>query len=327
MIIIANLFYLYFLIPVLVLFTIYRWFIYKKPLYLFSSLKPFESIKEETTKLKDYFLLFLRFASLLTLVFAIARFQKPDDKTKISVEGIDIMMVLDVSGSMQLFDDQEDPRSRIDVAVSEAKKFIQKRENDPIGLVFFGKFAFCRSPLTLDKNILKDILTDTKIGIINPEGTVLSRAILTAVNRLKNSQAKSKIIILLTDGEPSQDDIDPKIALDAAKKLGIKIYTIGIGSENYGFYQDPLWGFVPVQSKLNIDLLKLIAQETSGQFFLAKSPKDMEEIYSTIDQLERTKQETPIYSKYYEYFIIFLWISFILLIIELIFKSIFWLSL
>lgn len=319
-------YFIYIGLPVVALVAYWRWYYYKRPVYRYSSLNPLGSQRTFIDRSK-ILLFMLRLLTLSALCFALARFRVPDERSKVPVQGVDIMLVLDVSGSMQLFDDINDPRPRIDVARKEGIKFIQKRENDPIGLVIFGNVAVSRAPLTLDKNMLIEILKETSLGIVDPDGTVLARAIVTAANRLKNSMATSKIMIVLTDGQPSERDIEPQIALDLAKKLGIKIYTIGIGSEEGGLMSHPWAGIVRTASTLNIPLLEMIAQNTGGQFFQARNPKDMESIYTTIDQLERTEHEAPVFARYFEYFIPFLWFTSVLLLSEIFLASIVWLSL
>ncbi len=319
-------YFLYIGLPLAALIAYWRWYYYKRPVYRYSSLNPLEGQKSLVDRSHAIFFL-LRLLALTTLCLALARFRIPDERSKVPVQGVDIMLVLDVSGSMQLFDDLNDPRPRIDVARKEGIKFIQKRENDPIGLVIFGNVAVSRAPLTLDKALLTEILKETSLGIVDPDGTVLARAMVTAANRLKNSTAKSKIMIVLTDGQPSERDIEPEVALELAQKLGIKIYTIGIGSEEGGFMSHPWAGIVRASSALNVPLLEAIAQKTGGHFFQARNPKDVERIYTAIDQLERTEHEAPVFARYFEYFIPLLWLTWLLLLSEILLASMVWLRL
>jgi len=267
-----------------------------------------------------------RFLSLLLLALLSGKPQLVDRHSNIVVEGIDIILVLDVSGSMQLQDDQHDKRSRVEIAKAEAARFINNRDNDAIGLVIFGNDALSRCPLTLDKSILRDVVRDLHIGIVDPNGTVLSKGIITAANRLKKSKAKSKIMIVLTDGEPTQNDSKPELAIEVAKQLGIKMYTIGIGSEQDEYIMHPFYGPM-AKPKVNADLLKKFAQETGGKFFMAHNAHDMRTIYDTINKLETTEYETPIYSKYYDIFVPFLWIILALLLFEVLFSTFVWFSL
>lgn len=321
----VNPYFIFAGIPILLLLSLWRWCYYKKPVYRFSSLTPFDAIVKRNYQWRNAVLFLLRLLSILMLILALSRFRIPDNQTKLPVQGIDIMLVLDVSESMLLLDDLNDRRSRFEVALEEALRFIEKRQNDPIGLVLFGSIAISRCPLTLDKNILFQILKETKLGFVDARATVLSRAILTGINRLKDSKAKSKIMIVLTDGEPTVGlDADPRLAIDLAKKCGIKIYTIGIGSEEGGIH--PFFGN-RVDAPLNVRLLKTFAQQTKGQFYRAIKPDDMRKIYEIIDQLEKTDYETPQYARYKEYFIYFLLMSFIAFISEILLSSFLWIGL
>jgi Ca-activated chloride channel family protein len=245
---------------------------------------------------------------VLVLLLAISRPQTPDYNSEVSIEGSDIMLALDISGSMQLFDDLHDRRSRFEVAQKEALRFIDKRPNDPIGLTYFAAMAFSRCPLTLDKTLLHDLVVQTNLGDVRADGTVISQALVVAINRLRSSQAASKIIILLTDGSPSQNDIPEDFALDLAKKYNIKIYTIAIGAEGGGFIEHPLHGIGQVPDSINESLLQKIAHETGGAFFRSQNPTDMRRVYDAIDALETTEYQTPIYTRYYEWFVPLLWL-------------------
>lgn len=270
-------------------------------------------------------LFILRSCALALLVLLVARPQVVDTDSTVHVEGIDIILALDFSNSMQLFDDLNDRRSRIDVAKSEAIKFLEKRDNDQIGIVIFGQDAVSRCPLTLDKLLLKKIITELKLGVINPDGTVLGKGIVTALNRLKTSKAQTKIIILLTDGDPTPElDIPIPDALAVAKQLGVKIYTIGIGGEHGGLFEDPIFGVRSIGFRMNKQLLDVIARETGGMSFEAKNPQDLERIYSTIDTLEKSEYETTIYKNVYDMFMPFLLVAIGLLLAELIASTIVW---
>ncbi|MGE0207091.1 MAG: VWA domain-containing protein [Candidatus Babeliales bacterium] len=267
----------------------------------------------------------LRLLALLVLALLVARPQLVNVHSKVHVEGHDIMLVLDASGSMQCFDDLQDKRPRFQVAKEEAIRFIEKRQDDQVGLVIFGKDAISRCPLTLDHHILKGILEDLKLGDIDPDGTVLSIALSMAANRLKQSKAKTKLIIALTDGEPTPGvDIQPQIAVALAKKLGVKIYTIGIGNDQGGFWYDPLFGVRSTGFKVNKDLLRAVSSETGGKFFYAHNPDELAKIYDAIDQLEKTEYETSVFSHYYELTFLFISLILILLLIELLTTTFVW---
>lgn len=243
-----------------------------------------------------------RFLTLVVLAILIAKPQIVDSRSNVQVDGIDIMLVLDASGSMILTDFEGDQRSRFEIAKEEAIRFARKRDNDAIGLVIFANDAISRCPITSDKHIVCNMIRELQIGDINQDGTVLATSMITAANRLKHSKAKSKVMILLTDGEPSPQDMSAETAIEIAQKLGIKVYTIGIGSDEDALMYHPFYGRIP-KPKVNAQLLTHIAKQTGGQFFLASDASDMRKIYETIDQLERTRHETPIFSKYYDVFL------------------------
>ena len=265
----------------------------------------------------------MRFLSLIVLALLIGKPQLVDPRSKIKIEGIDIMIVLDASGSMQHKYSEDGKQSRFDIAKQEALRFIEKRDNDPIGLVIFGREVVSRCPLTLDKNILQEIVKSLQLGVVDPRGTFLSLAALTAANRLKDSEAKSRIMILLTDGAPTRGDVDPELAIDIAKKVGTKIYTVGIGSE-VEYIDHPFYGRVLNPDVINKKLLQKIAKQTGGKFFMAKNPQDMRDIYTTIDQLEKTEYETNIYSKHFDIFMPFVWIILVILLLELVLSTFLW---
>jgi Ca-activated chloride channel homolog len=313
----------YWLIPTLCAIIVLKLFAYKPALYRYSLAQTL--IRTGHTKPPTHRRVFtaIRTILLALLVFLIGKPQLIDYHSKISIDGNDIMLVLDISGSMQHRDYEDDERSRLEVAKDEATRFIHKRTNDALGLVIFGNDALSRIPLTLDKKMLEQAVDSLQIGVLDPEGTVLAKALATAANRLKNSKAKSKVIILLTDGAPSPNDIDPAIAIQIAQKLGIKVYTIGIGGDEDQYLMHPLYGLIP-KPKINKALLSQIAKETGGTFFLARNAHDMRTIYNTIDALEKTRQETDIFNNYYDIFIPFIWCIIALLGIELLLSSTIW---
>lgn len=265
----------------------------------------------------------LRILVLVILALLIAKPQLVDLRSSVQLEGIDIVIVLDASASMQFQDYDDDQRSRFQVAKDEALRFVDKRIDDAFGLVLFGKDALSRIPLTMDKKLIHTIISGLELGFIDPDGTVLANGIITAANRLKNSQAKSKIMIVLTDGAPSDHDADPAIAIELAQKLGIKIYTIGIGSDEDQYIMHPFMGLIP-KPKINRPLLVKIAQETGGNFFLARNSKDMRAVYDTIDQLEKTTRDTSLYNTSYDIFVPGVVVIIILLLFELLLSSTIW---
>jgi Ca-activated chloride channel family protein len=268
----------------------------------------------------------LRCLTLLFLIFLIARPQWVDRRSRVNVNGVDIALTLDVSGSMRVFDSLQDKRSRIDVAKQEAARFIKKRIDDPIAIVIFGADAVCICPLTLDKTILQSIIRKIKLGTINPRGTSLATGLATAVNKLKHSKAKSKIIILLTDGKPTPETekVTVETALTIAKKLKVKIYTVAIGNKQGGYVTSAFGMVQQIQDSVNEDLLKTIARQTGGEFFRANNPQEMKKIYEKINRLEKTTYETNLFSRYYEAFYLFIWIIIFLIFSELILKLFVW---
>ena len=307
----------------------WRYNYYKYPRYRYTLVSVFVQAGMGNGGLWRRTLLYiLRVVSVALLVVLVAHPQLIDTSSKVYQEGIDIVLALDVSDSMQLFDDEALEHSRISVARDEAERFIEQREHDAFSIVVFGNDVISRAPLTLDKQFLKTIIRDIKIGMIDPQGTKLAQALIVAVNRLKDSMAKSKIIILLTDGTPTEDDSDPQIALTLAQKLSIKIYTVGIGGEHGGLLLHPLLGQpVACGIPLNKPLLKKIAQATGGQFFESKRPEDMRRIMATIDQLEKSSLQSPQFLTTYELGMPLLWLSFLLVLSELILSTYIWVML
>ncbi len=267
----------------------------------------------------------MRLFSLILLIIISARPQWVDEQSKLEVQGLDIMLVLDVSGSMGNQDYADDQRSRFEVAKDEACRFIEKRHNDALGVVIFGNEAISLCPLTMDKKMLLHLVKDLQLGEIDHMGTKLATSMVVAVNRLKDSKAASKIMIVLTDGQPSEGDTDPACAVAIANKFGIKIYTIGIGSEQEQVVGHPLYGWVR-QAAINKPLLDAFASRTGGRSFIARNAQDMREVYDTIDQLEKTKQEMPMFVEYYEMYLPFLCLVIASLCIELFLSTFFWFS-
>lgn len=256
----------YLSVPIVLFVVIWRMLRYKPVQYVYPLTTMIVKAGFSSTHWYKKILTILRVSILALLTVLLLKPQLVDTSSQIKVAGIDIMLVLDISGSMQFQDFHDDQRARVDIAKDEAIRFIAKRDNDAIGLVVFGRDAISRCPLTLDKHMLTACVQDLQIGTVNPEGTVLAKSLLAAVNRLKDSRAKSKIIIALTDGEPSDEDSDPKIPIEIAKKLGIKIYTIGIGGESDEQFVTTPYG-IALKPQVNAPLLSSIAEQTGGAIF------------------------------------------------------------
>ena len=281
----------------------------------------FELFKDRSVTARMFFykmLPLLRAITLALLIAALARPSTVSSDKEFQTRGVDIMIALDLSGSMLAEDFQ--PENRISVAKQEAIKFIKSRENDRIGLVVFAKKAFTQCPLTLDYRILTELISEIRIGMIT-DGTAIGMGIATAVNRLRDSDAKSKIIILITDGDNNAGNIDPITAAELAKSFGIKIYTIGVGKGGMVPFpvDDPLFGKRYVQAEVDIDEkdLRRIADITGGLFFRARDAVTLAEICDRINRLEKSEVKVKEYRSYNEMFPIFLIPALFLLLLDI----------
>ena len=247
----------------------------------------------------------LRAMALLLLIVALARPQRGKAESQLSTEGIDIMLAVDISGSMlsEDFTLGNQRASRLDVVKSVVKDFVAARPADRIGLVLFSARPYTQCPLTLDHGWLLQNLARAKIGMIE-DGTAIGSALATAAAHLERSNAKSKIIILLTDGQNNAGKISPATAADAVEATGIKVYTIGAGTRGLApFPARDLFGnkvYQPVKVDIDEDTLKLIAQKTGGQYFRATDTPSLQKIYAEIDRMERTPFSTPRFLDYDE---------------------------
>jgi Ca-activated chloride channel family protein len=248
-------------------------------------------------------LLALRSAALILVVAAIARPQTGRSEHTTHTEGLDILLVLDTSGSMQAQDFK--PKDRLHVAKEVVKEFVSKREHDRIGLVVFAAQAFTQCPLTLDYPVLSRLIDDVEIGMLE-DGTAIGVALATAVNRLKNSEVKTRLVVLLTDGQNNAGTIDPTTAARVAATLGIKVYTIGVGTKGRAPMpvNDPIFGkrMVSVEVSLDEEMLTNIAELTDGQYFRATDREELFKIYDTIDELEKTRIESETFVNYTDRF-------------------------
>ncbi len=259
----------------------------------------------------------IKAAGLSILIVAMARPQSGYGQNKQSVEGVDIMLALDISGSMRSEDFK--PKNRLYVSKEVIRKFIEGRETDRLGLVVFARRSFTQCPLTTDYELLKSLLDRVDFGMVEDK-TAIGLAIANAANRLKDSQAKSKIIILLTDGVNNVDDLSPIDAAKAAAALGIKIYAVGAGRP--GLVDIPIdngfggFRYVQMQSEIDEETLNEIADITGGKFYRAKDETALQNIYDEISKLEKTKIEVHRYYRYDELFGQFLIAGLSLLMIE-----------
>ena len=282
----------------------------------FSGLKVpgIEPIKKLKIKTKKYLIgKYLILASLILMIIALARPQFISENKIIKKDGIDIVISLDLSNSML----QEDFRpNRLEEAKKLLNEFIKKRPNDRISLVVFGGDAYTKVPLTFDHNVVTDITSKlTTNDITSNNRTAIGMGLGISLNRLKNSTAKSKVVILMTDGENNSGEMTPMGAANIAKELGIKVYTIGIGAREFDY------GFTRVKNtELDENLLKDIAKTTNGEYFRASNEQEFKEIFNKIDNLEKTKIDGRTYYEQQEIFENILRLSLILLILGAFFE-------
>ncbi len=242
----------------------------------------------------------MRCCALALLIVALARPQDSEHGSSANTEGIDIMLAVDVSSSMLARDFEP---NRIRAAKDVAAKFIADRRNDRIGLVVFASESFTQSPLTTDKRTLQTLLGTIDIGMVE-DGTAIGNGLATAVNRLRESKAKSKVIILLTDGVNNAGHIAPLTAADIAQTYGIKVYTIGVGTQGMAPYpvQD-MWGdirYVPTKVEIDEQMLTDIAAKTGGEYFRATDEEALAAVYARINELETVIIETDEFTRYTE---------------------------
>ena len=264
----------------------------------------------------------LRCAAYALLVVALARPQDVDEQRRSRAEGIDIMLSIDVSGSMLARDFKPD---RITAAKEVAGKFIADRYGDRLGLVVFAGEAFTQSPLTTDQSTLQTMLSRIRSGIIE-DGTAIGNGLATAINRLRESDAKSKVIILLTDGVNNRGEIAPLMAADIAADMGIKVYTIGVGTRGKAPYPVvDMFGnmsFQPMDVEIDENTLEGIAERTGGRYFRATDNDKLQSIYDEINQLEKSKVEVTDYTVYHERFLALLLAALGVLLLEFLFTNI-----
>lgn len=309
---------LYFLLIIPILIIWYFWKGRKKLAAIsFSSLKMFEKIPATFRERLIHLPFALRMIALIFLIIALARPQNFSAGQSVNAEGIDISMVLDISGSMLAEDFKP---NRLDAAKNVIDNFVSARKTDRIGLVIFSREAFTQCPLTIDYSVLRNLLADIKTGMIE-DGTAIGNGIANGINRLKDSDAESRVIILLTDGVNNAGEVDPISAAEIASTFGIRIYTIGVGTRGEAPYpvHTPFgtrYQMVPVE--IDEVILKKIAELTGGEYFRATNNRALEEIYNKIDKMEKTKIEITSYRNAKELFAGWIGIGFVLLFMELI---------
>ncbi|MFO8000213.1 MAG: VWA domain-containing protein [Marinilabilia sp.] len=292
----------------LILLPMIGWYVWKqKELQAslqISSLKGFSQIKKSRKTYLRHIPFGLRCLTIIFLTIALARPQSTDNLRDVTTEGIDIMISLDISGSMQAMDFEP---NRLEAAKEVASEFIAERENDNIGLVVFAAESFTQCPLTVDKAVLTNLIRDVEIGMLR-DGTAIGHGLATSVKRIKESDAESKVIILLTDGVNNRGEINPITAAEMAESFGIRVYTIGVGSEGKApFPINTAFGQQVQEMDVKIDeeMLQEIAGITGGEYFRATDEDKLRGIYEEIDQMEKSKIEVKEYSQRSEEFILF----------------------
>ncbi len=266
----------------------------------------------------------LRCLAFILIVVALARPQTSNSWDEKTVEGIDIMLAMDVSTSMLA---EDLTPNRIEAAKSVAAEFITDRPNDNIGLTIFAGEAFTQCPMTTDHtslfNLLRSVRTDIAAQGLISDGTAIGMGLANAVSRLKDSKAKSKVVILLTDGSNNRGDISPMTAAQIAKSLGVRVYTIGVGTNKVARYPMPVAGgiqYVNIPVEIDTKTLSSIAATSDGHFYRATNTKELRKIYKDIDQLEKSKLNVRKYSKRHEAYQPFAIAALVILVFEILLK-------
>lgn len=318
----ANPSYIYLLLLLIPLIGWYFWKMRKNQASVeMSSSQAFDAPKAVTAKVYLRHVPFvLRMIAIALVIVILARPQSTNSWQNSSTEGIDIMMAIDISSSMLA---QDLRPSRLEAAKNVAAAFINGRPNDNIGLVVFSAESFTQCPLTTDHAILLNLFKNIQSGMIE-DGTAIGLGLANAVSRIKDSQAKSKVIILLTDGSNNRGEIAPVTAAEIAKTFGIRVYTIGVGTKGEAPYPFRLPGGMIQTQMIPVDIdeptLKQIATTTGGQYFRATDNASLKEIYSEIDQMEKTKISVREYSKKQEEYKNIALLLLALLLLELLLK-------
>ncbi len=260
----------------------------------------------------------LRMLALAAFIVALARPQLALKEEVVNAEGIDIFLVLDLSSSMLAQDFKPD---RLEVSKRVAAEFVDKRPYDRIGLAVFSGEAFTQCPLTTDHRVVKDFLESLRCGILE-DGTAIGMGLATATNRIKDSEAKSKVVILLTDGVNNAGYVKPLTAAEIAQKFNVKVYTIGVGTEGEALTpvsrrSDGRYVFGLARVEIDEDLLSQIAGLTGGKYFRATNENSLKRIYDEIDRLEKTKIEVTTFKRYSEEYYRFVWLGLALLLLEI----------
>jgi Ca-activated chloride channel homolog len=313
----------YFLL-LLLLIPMIAWYIWKQntahATLQISSIRLFSLVgKSRKTYLRHLPFVF-RILTLIFIIIALARPQSSNQLRNVTTEGIDIIVSLDISGSMQAMDFQP---NRLEAAKEVAIQFIKGRPNDRMGLVIFAAESFTQCPLTLDHNVLTNLFRDVRIGMLE-DGTAIGMGLATAVNRIKDSDAQSKVIILLSDGENNRGQIAPLTAAEIARTFGVRVYTIGVGTIGMApFPINTVFGQQVQDMEVKIDepMLTEIAELTGGKYFRATDRQALEDIYQEIDAMEKNKIEVQEYTRHAEEFLPFALLALLFLLLEIILRN------
>ncbi len=315
-----KLFWLLLLLVPMIALYVWRTLKGKEPYLLVSSVKPWNFKKESSVKkFLRHVPFVLRCLAVAALVFAIARPRSSSTVETYSTEGIDIILDMDVSTSMLAMDFKPD---RISAAKKIAIEFISQRPADRMGIVVFAGESYTQCPLTTDRQTLVNLMKEVGCGIID-DGTAIGNGLATAVSRLKDSEAKSKVVILLTDGVNNTGEISPQMAADIAAEYGIRVYTIGVGAMGEAPYPVMTPYGMQVQNikvEIDEDLLKEIAEGTGGKYFRATDNTKLIEIYSEINKMEKSRTVVDSFPKYKELFMIFAVAAFLAVALEIILR-------
>ena len=298
----------------------------RAPAFLYSSVRLVEGLTKARRSRAGGFLAAMRWLVLVILIVALAQPRLTKSGTTVKASGVDIAVAFDLSGSMlsEDFVVKGARVNRFNMARSVLKKFIDARPGDRIGLVVFASQAYIATPLTLDHDFLQENLDRLEIGSINQNQTAIGDALGTAVNRLREVKSKSKIVILMTDGQNNAGKIQPLMAADAARALGIKVYTIGIGEQGTApmpVGRNPYTGQMVYQNipvDVDEETLQKIADATGGKYYRADNAEKFQQIYAEIDKLEKTEATINKYTEFKELFPWFVWGGLALLLIELV---------
>ena len=302
----------------------------KPPAFVYSSVQLVRGILNVTRTRSGAFLAALRWLILAMLIIALAQPRLTKSETRVTASGVDIVVALDMSGSMasEDFEVGRERLSRLAMAKEVLKKFVEKRPNDRIGIVAFATQAYIASPLTLDHEFLLQNLARLELGTIDNNRTAIGSALSTAINRLRELKSKSKIVILMTDGQNNSGKVAPLTVAEAAQTLGVKVYTIGVGMRGMApmpqFWQGRKVGYQMQPVDIDEDTLQKIANMTGGKYYRADNSQKFQAIYTEIDKLERTEADVKKFAHHDELFALVITPGLGLLLLEVLLRHTIW---